>query len=81
MGNCNHGRNIEVRLFKRNTIKKLISENVDPALFAMSYDYVGEVSETVAHLWPHYTPVSPLPSLSETVETFQHVSRKTYQLP
>ena len=62
--------------FKRNTIKKLISENVDPALFAMSYDYVGEVSETVAHLWPHYTPVSPLPSLSETVETFQHVSRK-----
>ena len=61
--------------FKRNTVKKLISEKVDPELFAMSYDYVGEVSETVAHLWPDYTPIEKLPSLSEVVETFQHVSR------
>jgi DNA ligase-1 len=30
----------------------LIVERTDPALFAMSYDYVGETAETVAHLWP-----------------------------
>ena len=51
--------------FKRNTVKKLITEHTDPALFAMSYDYVGEVSETVAHLWPHSEPTDSLPSLTE----------------
>ena len=39
-------------LFKRKLIKDLITERVDPVLFDLSYDYVGEMSETVAHLWP-----------------------------
>ena len=62
--------------FKRNTVKKLITEHTDPALFAMSYDYVGEVSETVAHLWPHSEPTDSLPSLTEVVETFASVSKQ-----
>lgn len=62
--------------FKRNTVKKLITEHTDPALFAMSYDYVGEVSETVAHLWPFNSPVSPLPSLHSIVDTFATVSKQ-----
>lgn len=62
--------------FKRNTVKKLITERTDPALFAMSYDYVGEVSETVAHLWPNNEPVSPLPSLGSIVETFASISKQ-----
>jgi len=33
-------------------IRQLISERVDPVLFEMSYDYVGDLSETVALLWP-----------------------------
>ena len=62
--------------FKRNTVKKLVTEHTDPALFAMSYDYVGEVSETVAHLWPHSEPADFLPSLTEVVETFASVSKQ-----
>ncbi len=62
--------------FKRNTVKKLITEHTDPALFAMSYDYVGEVSETVAHLWPYSEPVDKLHSLTEVVETFASVSKQ-----
>ena len=62
--------------FKRNTVKKLITERTDPELFAMSYDYVGEVSETVAHLWPDSEPVSTLPSLSSIVDTFSTVSKQ-----
>lgn len=62
--------------FKRNTVKKLITEHSDPALFAMSYDYVGEVSETVAHLWPYSKPADSLPSLTEVVETFASVSKQ-----
>jgi DNA ligase-1 len=37
---------------KPGLIRALISERVDPMLFAMSYDYVGDLSETVALLWP-----------------------------
>src|SRR5688572_11485366 len=39
-------------LFKRALVRDLMAERVDPNLFAMSYDYVGEMSETIAHLWP-----------------------------
>lgn len=65
--------------FKRNTVKKLMLERVDPDLFAMSYDYVGEMSETVAHLWPD-NPTgdnTPLPRLAEIVERFQSASRQS----
>lgn len=62
--------------FKRNTVKKLITEHTDPELFAMSYDYVGEVSETVAHLWPYSEPTNSLPTLTEVVETFASVSKQ-----
>jgi DNA ligase 1 len=33
-------------------IRALIADRVDPVLFAMSYDYVGDLSETVALMWP-----------------------------
>ncbi|MCU7554602.1 cisplatin damage response ATP-dependent DNA ligase [Alteromonas sp. ASW11-19] len=65
--------------FKRNTVKKLMLERVDPELFALSYDYVGEMSETVAHLWPQTSSSEQdaLPSLAEVVEQFQQCSRNT----
>jgi DNA ligase-1 len=33
-------------------IRDLITARADPALFALSYDYVGDLSETVALMWP-----------------------------
>lgn len=55
-------------------IRQLIAERTDPTLFQMSYDYVGDLSETAALLWPtqssapagHNNP--PAPTLSEVVE-------------
>ena len=35
---------------KPSFIRALIAERTDPVLFAMSYDYVGDLSETVALL-------------------------------
>ncbi len=64
--------------FKRNTIKTLMLERIDENLFAMSYDYVGEMSETVAHLWKPETQPSgdvELPGLNEVVETFRNAKR------
>jgi DNA ligase 1 len=37
---------------KPGLIRALIAERTDPVLFALSYDYVGDLSETVALMWP-----------------------------
>jgi DNA ligase 1 len=37
---------------KPGVIRTLIAERTDPVLFALSYDYVGDLSETVALMWP-----------------------------
>ncbi len=42
---------------KPGLIRALIAERTDPVLFALSYDYVGDLSETVALMWP--TPQRP----------------------
>lgn len=66
---------LSFRQAKPALIRTLMLERCDPALFAMSYDYVGDLSETVALLWPGaaetHDPSSnhaPL-ALSEVVET------------
>src|SRR6476469_4792098 len=33
-------------------IRDLIAARTDPVLFGLSYDYVGDLSETVALMWP-----------------------------
>jgi len=37
---------------KPGLIRNLIAERTDPLLFELSYDYVGDLSETVALMWP-----------------------------
>ena len=47
---------------KPGLIRDLIAARTDPVLFALSYDYVGDLSETVALMWPKAS--SPLPPRS-----------------
>jgi len=56
--------------FRRTLVKELISEMIDPHLFALSYDYVGDMSETVALLWqkPEDSVASDLPALSQIIQ-------------
>ncbi|HEY7230856.1 MAG TPA: cisplatin damage response ATP-dependent DNA ligase [Pseudolabrys sp.] len=66
---------------KGGMIRALIAERTDPALFALSYDYVGDLSETVALMWPA-TPqhkANLAPSLSDVVETLSTLGKA--QLP
>ena len=51
---------------KPGLIRDLIAARTDPVLFALSYDYVGDLSETVALMWPSpfHAPASPLPPRS-----------------
>ncbi len=43
---------LDLRAVKPAVIRAIVEERVDPALFAMSYDYVGDLAETVALIWP-----------------------------
>ncbi len=69
---------------KAGLIRSLIAERTDPVLFELSYDYVGDLSETVALMWP--TPESLIPSnggeelsLTSVVETVATLGKA--QLP
>ncbi len=63
--------------FRRTMVLELIRERVDPTLLAMCHEYVGELSETVAHLWPGSGTVGgELPALHEVVERLQASSKE-----
>src|SRR6266699_3775984 len=63
---------LSFRYAKPGLIRTLVAERTDPTLFALSYDYVGDLSETVALMWPRpdrLTNSPPPPSLGEVVDT------------
>jgi DNA ligase-1 len=73
---------LSFRHAKPGLIRTLIAERTDPVLFALSYDYVGDLSETVALMWPAPAKnvgknvgkdtgedAAPIPSLSDVVTT------------
>src|SRR6266850_1894610 len=66
---------------KAGMIRALIAERTDPVLFELSYDYVGDLSETVALMWPADPAQRPnaAPLLSEVVETLSTLGKA--QLP
>ncbi len=64
---------------KPGLIRDLIADRTDPVLFALSYDYVGDLSETAALMWPkaaaplHNNP--PPPTLTEVVTTLRTLGK------
>jgi DNA ligase 1 len=62
---------------KASQIRTLALGRVDETLFDLSYDYVGDLAETVALIWPAKpgAGASPSPRLGEIVENLQSVSR------
>jgi len=58
-------------------IRALIEARIDPVLFRMSRDYVGDTAETVALLWPAPpVPADPEPlSITQAVDRLRHLSR------
>ncbi|MBX9814176.1 MAG: ATP-dependent DNA ligase [Proteobacteria bacterium SG_bin5] len=67
---------LDLPAVKPALIRALIEARVDPVLFRMSRDYVGDTAETVALLWPAAPNADPAPlRLSEAVETLAKLSR------
>ncbi|TRW14016.1 cisplatin damage response ATP-dependent DNA ligase [Glacieibacterium frigidum] len=68
---------LDLKAVQPKLIRTLIEDRVDPVLFRMSHDYVGDLAETVALLWPDpLTPETrPAPTLGEVVDRLRALSR------
>ncbi|EKF20105.1 cisplatin damage response ATP-dependent DNA ligase [Nitratireductor pacificus] len=58
-------------------LRALVMERMDEVLFAYSYDYVGDLAETISLVWPAPESVDEVeaPALGHVVETLSRVSR------
>jgi len=60
---------------KPGLIRELAAARTDPVLFAWSYDYVGDLAETVALMWPEAPAAAAPPSLAAVVETLRSAQK------
>lgn len=65
---------MDIRNVKPALLKETVLREVDETLFAMSYDYVGDLGETIALIWPHHGE-GELPKLSEVVAILNRTSK------
>ncbi len=66
---------LQIKHAKPGLIRALIAERTDPVLFAMAYDYVGDLAETVALMWPSAAASSRAPELGEIIEQMTAASK------
>ena len=77
---------LEFKGVKIGAIRNLMKERVDPVLWTLSRDFVGDTAETVALLWPEgaeraadgssiAAPSATPPSVSEVVEKLEGMTR------
>jgi len=64
---------LSFRHAKPGLIRALMAERSDPVLFGLSYDYVGDLSETVALMWPARRPQSDISPQADLCPTLSDV--------
>src|SRR5215472_13515755 len=57
-------------------IREAVERRVDPILFRWSYDYVGDLAETVALIWPSRHGSNREPEFDEVVDAL-HAAKRT----
>lgn len=60
---------LDIPSVKPAAIRELVASRVDPILFNLSYDYVGDLAETISLIWPQRPGANRAPDLNEIVET------------
>ncbi len=64
---------------KPAAIRRAVEARMDPVLFGWSYDFVGDLAETVALVWPAKPGANREPELSEVVEALRTAARSEAQ--
>ena len=60
-------------------IRKAVEARMDPQLFAWSYDFVGDLAETVSLVWPAQPGANRPPELFEVIDALHSASRSEVQ--
>jgi len=69
---------LDFAAIKAGVIRDLIKERVDPVLFGLSRDFVGDTAETVSLLWPAPPgEMDPAPSVGEAITALSAATRST----
>ena len=66
---------LSFREAKPALIRGLVAQRVDPVLFEWSYDFVGDLAETVSLIWPGAVSDDSGPRLTEIIERLQQAGR------
>src|SRR5690606_26563553 len=66
---------LRIASVKPAMLRTLVTARVDEVLFAYSYDYVGDLAETISLIWPARAGANRAPDLSEVVERLHAASR------
>ncbi|MCJ8236802.1 cisplatin damage response ATP-dependent DNA ligase [Peteryoungia algae] len=70
---------LDIKGVKPALLKELVLERMDPILFQYSYDYVGDLAETISLVWEPKAPEAEtgtdLQSLSGIIERLQRLGR------
>ncbi|MBX3583644.1 MAG: cisplatin damage response ATP-dependent DNA ligase [Rhizobiaceae bacterium] len=69
---------LSIPAIKPAMLRMLVTERMDPVLFGYSYDYVGDLAETVSLVWPDPPPgqtPNHRPTLGGVVDALQSASR------
>jgi DNA ligase 1 len=68
---------LDIPAVKPAMLRALVAERVDPVLFGLSYDFVGDLSETIALIWPTRFTGNDAPlHLAEVIATLLAANRR-----
>lgn len=62
-------RALRLPTLRAAALRAMAMERCDPALFAWSHEFVGDLTETIALMWPQARGNAPPPAVSEVVRT------------
>lgn len=68
-------RDLKLRTVQPSLLREMVHARMDDVLFRLSYDYVGDLAETIALLWKTDRKADAPPPLAEVVEKLKKVSR------
>lgn len=66
---------LDLRQVSPSLLRRLAGERVDEKLFALSYDFVGDLAETMALIWPEGTGTGREVTLSDAVALLRDTSK------
>ena len=68
---------LDLKAVQPSLLKGLMAQRVDPTLFALSHDFVGDMAETISLLWPEPGgDKPPAPGLDAVVQQLSGLSRR-----